>query len=256
MSLSEFVVVIPARMESTRLPGKPLADIRGRPMLLWVVEQSRQSGAKEVVVATDSDRIAAVCEAHGVAVELTAASHASGTDRIAEVARVRSWQDSLIVVNVQGDEPLIPPALIDQVAELLSDSAGADIATLQAPPESIDQFESRNTAKVISDQTGRALYFSRTPIPASVDGCVPSSARRHIGMYAYRCSSLLTLAATPPCELETQERLEQLRALWIGQCIIVADAVTAPAHGVDTPEDLVRIRALAAALVETDPRNR
>ena len=247
MPSNDFVVVIPARMESTRLPGKPLADIAGRPMLLWVVERASSSAAAEVIVATDSDEIAQTCLAAGVTVELTDRAHASGTDRIAEVARRRRWDDRRIIVNVQGDEPLIPPALIDQVAALLTEEPTANIATLQTPVSDQAQFVSRNTAKVISDAAGNALYFSRAPIPVSTDDRVPQAARRHVGMYAYRCGSLLQLAATPPCEIEKLERLEQLRALWLGHRIVVADAVTAPAHGVDTPEDLERIRARAAA---------
>jgi len=234
-------------MESSRLPGKPLADIAGRPMLLWVVERARQSAAAEVIVATDSDRIVEVCDGAGVPVARTAASHRSGTDRIAEVATLRGWSSDLIVVNVQGDEPLIPPPVIDQVARTLAADAGADIATLQTPFADRVQFESPNTAKVITDGRGRALYFSRAPVPAGPGDGVPPAARRHIGIYAYRCGSLLELAAAPPCRLEEIERLEQLRALWIGQRIVVADAVEAPPHGVDTPADLEAIRRLAAA---------
>ena len=247
MTASEFVVAIPARLESFRLPDKPLADIGGRPMILWVAEKAAASGAAEVVVATDSARIAAVCEQAGVSVEMTGSEHASGTDRIAEVARRRRWADDRIIVNVQGDEPMIPTELIDQVAQLLAARPDADIATLQTPVVGQAQFESHHTAKVIADSAGNALYFSRAPIPVARDGGTPPQARRHVGMYAYRCRSLLALAAAPPCELELAERLEQLRALWIGQRIVVADAVTEPAHGVDTQEDLDRIRSLAVA---------
>ena len=242
----DFVAVIPARMESSRLPGKPLADICGRPMVLWVADRARLSRASEVVVATDSEEIAAACEAAGVSVEMTSKDHASGTDRIAELAVRRGWSDEHIIVNVQGDEPLLPPVLIDQVADLLAGRPDADIATLQAPIDGPTLFLSPDTAKVISNDAGEAIYFSRAPIPAGGEG-VPDCARRHIGMYAYRCSSLRALAAAPRCEIEKRERLEQLRALWLGQTIIVADAQSAPAQGVDTPADLDQIRELAVA---------
>lgn len=244
--MTDFVVVIPARMQSTRLPGKPLADICGRPMVLWVVDRARRSKAAGVIVATDSDEIADVCRADGVDVETTSPSHASGTDRIAEVARRRDWSSDQIIVNVQGDEPLLPPELVDQVAGLLQQDPDADIATLQTPFADLEQFRSTHTAKVITDRNHNALYFSRAPIPASTGARVPTDARRHIGIYAYRCQSLCALASSAPCEIERLERLEQLRALWLGQRIVVADSCMAPAHGVDTQEDLDRIRVLAA----------
>lgn len=246
------IVLIPARMQASRLPGKPLADIRGRPMILWVADRVRQSGAAEVIVATDSEAIAAACRTAGVAIEMTASEHASGTDRIAEVAARRSWPDDRIVVNVQGDEPLLPPALIDQVADLLAADPAADMATLQTPFVDAEQFVSPHTAKVVSSRSGYALYFSRAPIPAAATDAVPAGARRHVGMYAYRCRSLRLIAGTPPCELEKLERLEQLRALWLGQKIVVADARAEPPHGVDTPADLERIRLLAASIVVTE----
>jgi 3-deoxy-manno-octulosonate cytidylyltransferase (CMP-KDO synthetase) len=243
--MSEFVVVIPVRMESSRLPGKPLAEIGGKPMVSWVVAQARRSSAGEVVVATDSERIADACATDGIDVAMTSASHASGTDRIAEVARSRGWPSERIVVNVQGDEPLLPPVLIDQVALLLEQDAGADIATLQTPFADATQYRSTHTAKVIADRRGNALYFSRAAIPHDAADGAPAIARRHVGIYAYRCQSLLELAAAAPCELERQERLEQLRALWLGQRIVVADACAVPAHGVDTPGDLEKIRTVA-----------
>jgi 3-deoxy-manno-octulosonate cytidylyltransferase (CMP-KDO synthetase) len=236
-------------MESSRLPGKPLADICGRPMILWVADRAQRSAASEVVVATDSDEIAQVCRVAGVTVELTSSAHASGSDRIAEVAARRRWPDGQVVVNVQGDEPLLPPALIDQVAALLATHPRADIATLQTPVVDLAQFTSRDTAKIVADADGYALYFSRAGIPSAASGGLPAVARRHIGMYAYRCRSLRELAAAPPCDMEKIERLEQLRALWLGQKIIVADAVTEPPHGVDTPADLERIRHLAASAI-------
>jgi 3-deoxy-manno-octulosonate cytidylyltransferase (CMP-KDO synthetase) len=243
--VTNFIVVIPVRMESARLPGKPLADIGGRPMIAWVAQRANASLATEVIVATDSEHIKDACQSIGVAVEMTSSSHQSGTDRIAELARRREWSPDQIIINVQGDEPLLPPELINQVADLLSNFPTADIATLQTPLVDLAEFQSRNNAKVISDQDGWALYFSRAPIPAAAAGQIPTTARRHIGLYAYRCASLLSFAAAKVCDLEEFERLEQLRALWIGQRIVVADAVSDPPRGVDTAEDLDVVRAQA-----------
>ncbi len=236
-----FIAVIPARFGSSRLPGKPLADIGGRPMIAWVYEQALQSGARDVLVATDDERIVAACQDFNAPVELTAAQHESGTDRIAEVAERLGWPDDQIVVNVQGDEPLLPPGLISQVAELLSQDPDAAIATLATPVRSRDEWQDPNLARVIVDRNGRALYFSRAPIPWPRDGGTPP-ALRHIGLYAYRVGALKQIAATPPCELERLERLEQLRALWIGLKIIVAEACEVPPRGVDTEADLRAVR--------------
>lgn len=245
--MTDFVVVIPARYESSRLPGKPLADIGGRPMIAWVHGRARRSGAVEVYVATDDGRIADACRAFGAKVEMTAPGHASGTDRIAELAERLAWPDDRIVVNVQGDEPLLPPALIGQVAGLLAATPDADLATLVTPFQSRAEFDDVHTAKVVIDAAGFAMYFSRAPIPCSADGAPAATARRHIGIYAYRTGKLKALAAAPPCALERAERLEQLRALYLGYRIAVADAVSAAAHGVDTPDDLEAIRALVAS---------
>ena len=236
-----FIAVIPARFGSSRLPGKPLADIGGRPMIAWVYEQALRSGARDVIVATDDERIVAACQDFNAPVELTAAQHGSGTDRIAEVAERLGWPDDQIVVNVQGDEPLLPPGLISQVAELLSQDPDAAIATLATPVRSRDEWQDPNLARVIVDRNGRALYFSRAPIPWPRDGGTPP-ALRHIGLYAYRVGALKQIAATPPCELERLERLEQLRALWIGLKIIVAEACEVPPRGVDTEADLRAVR--------------
>ncbi len=238
----EFDVVIPARYASMRLPGKALIDIAGLPMVVRVYRQALKSGAAGVLIATDDDRIVDVARQHGAAVELTAQRHESGTDRIAEVAARRSWSSERIVVNVQGDEPLIPPALISQVARLLADHPDASMATLVTAVNSRDEFEDRNNVKVVVDARGFAMYFSRAPIPWPRDAQMSTSVRRHVGIYAYRVESLLALAAAPPCELERIERLEQLRALWLGYKIVVADAVEAPPLGIDTPEDLEQIR--------------
>lgn len=244
---NDFSVVIPARYASSRLPGKPLADIGGRPMIAWVHERAAASGAAEVIVATDDERVAEAAAAHGARVEMTAAHHQSGTDRIAEVAERVGWPDEHIVVNVQGDEPLVPPALIAQVAQLLARHPDAAIATLTTPIERPEELTDPSTAKVVSDRSGRALYFSRAPIPWSRDGDRAEPPRRHIGLYAYRVRDLKALSAEPPCALEIVERLEQLRALWLGMQIVVADAVVAPARGVDTQAELDAIRAAVAA---------
>jgi 3-deoxy-manno-octulosonate cytidylyltransferase (CMP-KDO synthetase) len=236
-----FIVVIPARYGSTRLPGKPLKDIAGKPMIEWVHAQASQSGASEVIVATDDERIVAACRAFGARAELTSTSHPSGTDRIAELVRRFAWDDDQIVVNVQGDEPLISPLCIAQTARLLGWHPEAALATLTAPLESAAEFQDPNFVKVVTDRQGWALYFSRAPIPWPRDGAEPH-ARRHLGLYAYRASGLRAISAAPPCALEEIERLEQLRPLWLGLRIIVADAVEPPSPHVDTEEDLAKVR--------------
>jgi 3-deoxy-manno-octulosonate cytidylyltransferase (CMP-KDO synthetase) len=236
-----FIVVIPARYASTRLPGKSLKDIAGKPMIQWVYDQAAQSGAAEVIVATDDERIASVCRSFGAPVELTSAAHASGTDRIAELAHRFRWPDQQIVVNVQGDEPLISPLCIAQVARLLGWHPEAAIATLTSPLTDETDFRDPNFAKVVTDKDGWALYFSRAPIPWPRDGGMPM-ARRHIGIYGYRAASLRAISAAPPCALEETEKLEQLRALWLGFRIIVADSVEPPSPHVDTEQDLAKIR--------------
>ena len=238
---SGFIAVIPARYASTRLPGKPLKEIAGKPMIEWVYRQAAESGASAVIVATDDERIAAACRGFGAPVELTSAEHASGTDRIAELARRFQWPDDQIVVNVQGDEPLISPLSIAQTARLLGWRPQAAIATLTAPLTSEHEFRDPNFVKVVTDHDGWALYFSRAPIPYPRDGGLPM-VRRHIGLYAYRAASLRAISAAPPCALEETEKLEQLRALWLGMRIVVADAVEPPSPHVDTEEDLIKIR--------------
>jgi len=250
--MSDFFVVIPSRLASERLPRKPLLDIEGRTMIERVYAQAAQSAAREVVIATDSDAIAAACQGFGITAEMTSAAHMSGTDRIAEVAGRRGWSDEQIVVNVQGDEPLIPPALIDQVAELLDGDGEAGMATLMTPLSDPSEYTDPNMVKLVTDRTGGALYFSRSPIPASRDGSIPADARRHIGLYAYRVRCLKQLAAAPVAPPERAERLEQLRALWLGLRIVVADAVQSPARGVDTEEDLEFIRATVRRTAKRD----
>jgi 3-deoxy-manno-octulosonate cytidylyltransferase (CMP-KDO synthetase) len=250
--MTSFSVVIPSRLASERLPRKPLLDIEGQTMIERVFRQAALSSADEVVVATDSEEIASACRDFGAPVEMTAASHQSGTDRIAEVAARRGWDDSRIIVNVQGDEPLLPPALIDQVAQLLAADDAAGMATLMTPLGSSDEYTDPNMVKLVTDQSGAALYFSRSPIPASRGGGVPPDARRHIGLYAYRAHCLKMLAAAPVAPPERDERLEQLRALWLGIRIVVADAAQAPQRGIDTEDDLEIIRRMIRQLAEAD----
>jgi 3-deoxy-manno-octulosonate cytidylyltransferase (CMP-KDO synthetase) len=251
-SSSAFRVAIPARHGSTRLPGKVLAPIGGKPMLQWVYERARASGARGVLVATDDPAIAAAARAFGAEARMTSTAHASGTDRIAELAMIESWPDADIVVNVQADEPLIPPALIRQVAALLDSDPQAAIATLATPVESLSEFLDPNAVKVVTDSRGRALYFSRAPIPWNRDGApsgltsqrVFAGARRHVGIYAYRVGALRRLASLAPTVLESVEKLEQLRALEERLVICVADAEERPGPDVNTAEDLERVAAL------------
>jgi 3-deoxy-manno-octulosonate cytidylyltransferase (CMP-KDO synthetase) len=239
-----FRVVIPARYASTRLPGKALLAIGGKPMVQWVHERARTSRAAEVLIATDDPRIAAAGRAFGAVVEMTSASHQSGTDRIAEVARAKGWSDNDVVVNVQGDEPLMPPALIDQVAGLLLANSAAGMATLASPLSRREDWVDPNVVKVVADASGRAMYFSRAPIPWNRDDQRSfAGGRRHIGIYAYRVNALLKVAALAPTPLEQTEKLEQLRALENGVEIRVADAVELPGPDVNTPDDLARVAA-------------
>jgi 3-deoxy-manno-octulosonate cytidylyltransferase (CMP-KDO synthetase) len=244
-----FHVVIPARFAATRLPGKPLIDIGGRPLIRWVWECARASGAASVTVATDDERVQRVAAGFGADVALTAPSHASGTDRIAEVARTRGLAAEDIVVNLQGDEPLMPPAVIRDVAAAVSEHPGTDIATAVAPVQSLEEFIDPSCVKALRGQEGQALYFSRAPVPWPRDSVAAgkptqfAGAWRHIGIYAYRVKCLLQFAARPPTPLETTEKLEQLRALEYGMRIYLMTLTKAPPGGVDTPEDLERVRA-------------
>ncbi|ERE20275.1 3-deoxy-manno-octulosonate cytidylyltransferase [Pseudogulbenkiania ferrooxidans] len=251
--MNGFVVVIPARMASSRLPGKPLADIAGKPMVVRVAEQAAKSRASRVVVATDHADILAACAAHGVEAVLTREDHASGTDRLAEMAAQLALPSDALVINVQGDEPLIQPELIDRLAELLA-AGDAPVATLaHALHDAADHFNP-NVVKVALDKHGRALYFSRAPIPYARDAYAADRSAlpaglpvyRHIGMYGYRAGFLAAYAGLEPGPLEQYEALEQLRVLWHGYSIAVALADEAPAAGVDTPEDLERVRRLFA----------
>jgi len=249
-----FRVVIPARYGSTRLPGKALLTIGGKPMIQWVYERARASRASEVLIATDDLLIVSAAHSFGGETVMTAHTHESGTDRIAEVARMRGWAESDIVVNVQGDEPVIPPALIDQVASLLESHPSAQMATLATPITSLEEFMDPNAVKVVTDIAGRALYFSRAPIPWARDGAPAglgsqtshAGARRHVGIYGYRVSGLLRMASLKRTPLEQHEKLEQLRALENGLEIRVADSVEQPGPDVNTAADLERVTALLA----------
>lgn len=241
-----FIVVIPARYESTRFPGKPLADIAGKPMVVRVAERAVKSGARDVLVATDHPAIARTVRACGYSAVMTRRTHASGTDRIAEVARRLQLPANRIVVNVQGDEPLIPPALIRAVASKLAQARGAHIATACTPIREVREFLDPNVVKVVLDDAGHALYFSRAPIPHARDAGTPLAAGvpayRHLGIYAYRAGFLQRFAKLGPAAIERAEALEQLRALARGYRIVVAITRALPHPGVDTPADLERVR--------------
>lgn len=247
-----FRVVIPARYASTRLPGKPLLDIAGKPMVVRVAERAQASGAASVVVATDHQDIAAAVREHGFEAMMTRADHSSGTDRIAEVAAARGWAHTEIIVNVQGDEPLVEPVLIREVAYNLSGHPDAAIATACHAIEDRAEMFNPNVVKVVTDRHGHALYFSRAPIPwardifASGGDVLPEGlpVYRHIGIYAYRAGFLKEYALLEPASIEQFEVLEQLRALWHGYRISVAITEHAPAAGVDTQHDLDMVRAV------------
>jgi len=241
-----FNIVIPARFGSTRLPGKALLPIADRPMVAWVWERAMQAGAEHVVVATDDQRIADEMNSRGAQVAMTRADHASGTDRLAEVVDQLGWREDAIVVNLQGDEPLMPVANIQRVAAMLSETAGADMATLMEPLDPADA-EQQSVVKVVASETGRALYFSRSAIPFHRDGGVPAPLFRHIGLYAYRAGFLQTFVGWPLAVAEQSESLEQLRALAHDAHIQIELAPEAVPAGVDTESDLATVRALLGA---------
>lgn len=256
MSPPAFKVVIPARYASTRLPAKPLLDLGGKPMVVRVAEQAQASGAEEIWVATDHPEVETAARAHGLAVLMTRPDHPSGTDRLAEVVAQCGWSADTLVVNVQGDEPLIDPAIIRETAAQLA-ASGADIATVAHPVSDAADFFNPNVVKVVCRADGDALYFSRAPMPyardhfAKANDSLPAGipALRHVGLYAYRASFLAAYAGLAPSPLEQFESLEQLRALWHGYRIRVALVDHAPAPGVDTPEDAARMQALFAARI-------
>jgi 3-deoxy-manno-octulosonate cytidylyltransferase (CMP-KDO synthetase) len=251
----DFTVIVPARLASTRLPDKPLADIAGKPMVVRVAERAAASGASAVWVAADDERITAACTAHGVRALLTRPDHASGSDRLAEACARLDLADEAVVVNVQGDEPLIDPALVARCAALLRAHPDCAMATAAHPLQHLHEFMDPNVVKVVLDAAGRALLFSRSPLPWWRDGprdtqglpaALPTDPAplRHIGLYAYRAGFLRRFPTLPPAPLERTESLEQLRALWHGERIAVHVTPTAPGPGVDTPADLARVRAL------------
>lgn len=260
-----FQVVIPARYASSRLPGKPLADIAGKPMVLHVLARALEAGADSVVVATDDTRVRDVVEAAGHAALMTSPDHQSGTERLVEVVDRMGWADDVLVVNVQGDEPLIDPALIREAARQLVLHDEAVMATLAHPIHDGADFVNPNVVKVIADEAGYAIYFSRAPVPWPRDAFAAAAhsteaalangftlphdlgALRHIGLYSYRAGFLRTYAGLTPSPLERHEMLEQLRVLWHGYRICLGITATVPPAGVDTPDDLARVRALLAA---------
>jgi 3-deoxy-manno-octulosonate cytidylyltransferase (CMP-KDO synthetase) len=243
--MTGFVVVIPARYASTRLPGKALLEIHGKPMLQHVYERGVESSAREVVIATDDERIAEAAETFDAVVCMTGDHHQSGTERIAEVADLMNWDDDQIVVNLQGDEPAMPPELIDQCAALLDDTS-VDIATLASPFLTQQDFQNPNCVKVVRNNCDHAIYFSRAAIPYPRDEGseqrAAGAALHHHGIYAYRCGVLRRFVYAPPSDLEICEQLEQLRALSLGMTIAVGVPAVRPGTGIDTPEDLERAR--------------
>lgn len=247
-----FHVIIPARFASTRLPGKPLLPIGGQPLIQHVWRRAQSSGAHRVVIATDDERIVTAARGFGAECLMTAAAHESGTDRIAEVVRGLKLAPEEIVVNLQGDEPLMPPDVIRKVAEALAASPRADIATALAPVTSVTEFLDPNCVKAVRAHDGRALYFSRAPIPWPRDSIREDrptqylGSWRHIGIYGYRVRGLLQFAAWQPSALEVAEKLEQLRALELGMHIQTVTLHESPPGGVDTPQDLQRVRAALA----------
>lgn len=254
----QFIAVIPARLQSSRLPGKPLADLGGLPMVVRVAQQAQASGASQVIVAADDARIVTACQQYGVLARLTSSAHTSGTDRLAEVVAALDLADEAVVVNVQGDEPLIPPDLINQVAQTLLGDPDCSIATCAHPITALSEIFNPHVVKVVCDRKGRALLFSRAAIPWGRDSYPAEPLRhdappvlRHIGLYAYRASFLRQFPRLTSPPLENFEALEQLRALWHGYRIAVHVTHEAPAGGVDTPADLARVRAILAVPTRT-----
>lgn len=249
-----FVVIVPARLASTRLPRKPLADIGGAPMVVRVAQRALASRADRVVVAADDAEVSAACRDHGIESILTSPAHETGTDRLAEAARTLGLASEQVVVNVQGDEPLLEPALMRRMAELLGRHPDASIATACHPIDDASEAFNPNVVKVVTDARGYALYFSRAAIPWARDAfaagrdALPEGLpiRRHYGLYAYRVAFLGAFPKLAPAPIERFEALEQLRALWHGHRIVVEETRGTPAPGVDTPEDLERVRAILA----------
>jgi 3-deoxy-manno-octulosonate cytidylyltransferase (CMP-KDO synthetase) len=251
-----FRVIIPARHASTRLPGKPLLDISGKPMIQHVYERACESGAEHVHIATDDGRIKQVAESFGADVIMTSPEHRSGSERLAEAVEILACAEEEIIVNLQGDEPLMPPGLIHQVADDLQQHVEANVATLCTPFHKDDDVHNPNIVKVARDKHGYAMYFSRAAIPWERDSFAKNNNRpsghylhyRHIGLYAYRAGFLKTYVAWPVCDMEVMESLEQLRVLWHGEKIHVSEAISIPPPGVDTEEELERVARLISVV--------
>ncbi len=245
--MKNTVLVIPSRFSSTRLPGKPLRLIAGKPMIQHVYERAKQSNFESIIIATEDERIKSCCEGFGATVCMTSKEHETGSDRLAEVVQIYDWSDDTIVVNLQGDEPLTPIENLYQVANNLVNTPDAAIATLATPLLNVKEYDDLNVVKVVMDKKGMALYFSRASIPfqrdASTQDCT-NFALRHIGIYAYRASYLKDFSAMDVCPLEDLEKLEQLRAMWYGSRIHVDIAKEVPGHGVDTEEDLIAVEKI------------
>jgi 3-deoxy-manno-octulosonate cytidylyltransferase (CMP-KDO synthetase) len=251
VSATDFVIVIPARYASQRLPGKLLQDVNGRPLIEHVWRRAMESAARQVLIATDDERIDEAARRFGAQSVMTGADHSSGTDRIAECAALQGWSEDQLIVNLQGDEPLMPPECLTQVAGLLASDPAAGAASLYATIEAAKEASDPNVVKVVTDQGGRALLFSRSTIPHARDFATVVEAmgtglrwRRHVGLYAYRLAALDWFARTAPTPLEETEKLEQLRFLEHGRHIVLAEATVDIPPGVDTQEDLARVRAL------------
>lgn len=247
--MTAYHIVIPARYASTRFPGKPLIEINGKTMLQHVYQVAKKSTASSIVIATDDQRIADVATTFCDEVLMTSDQHQSGTDRLAEVCQIKQWKDDEIVVNLQGDEPLTPPELLHQVAENLHKYTQASISTLTTPLQTLSEINDPNIVKVVSDINGYALYFSRASIPFKRDEAdihTSSLYQRHLGIYAYRVGFLNSYSKMPQCDLETIEKLEQLRAMYHGHRIHTQIASILPGPGIDTPEDLQKINLLLA----------
>jgi 3-deoxy-manno-octulosonate cytidylyltransferase (CMP-KDO synthetase) len=251
--VSNTVLVIPARYASTRLPGKPLREIAGKPMIQHVFERAEEAtkalGFQSIIIATDDQRIQKCCEDFGATVCMTSNHHETGSDRLAEVVTINGWADDTTIVNLQGDEPLTPISSLKQVAENLENNPQASIATLATPLSNRDEYHDPNVVKVVTDKNGLAMYFSRASIPFERDVQSEASdhfnfALRHIGIYAYRAGYLKSFAQMEPCEMEQLEKLEQLRAMWHGARIHVAVAKEVPGHGVDTKDDLIAVEKI------------
>ncbi len=245
-----FKVVIPARYASSRFPGKPLQLICGIPMIVHVCQRATDAGAEQIIVATDDQRIINVVEAAGYQATMTRDDHVSGTDRIAEVAESEAWSDETIIINIQGDEPLVAPSHIQTLVKTLVSQSKADVATISAPITDTAELFDTNAVKVVVDRNGYALYFSRATIPWDRDQypdnatIIANQHQRHIGLYAYRAGFLKRFVDMQEAPIETIEKLEQLRILWNSEPIMVASVSSAPSAGVDTPEDLIRVEQM------------